>query len=378
MKTALIFDCYDDYKIRIKFIKEAMERSGYTVHVFYSDFDHYSKEYVKDKRTGIEYLHALEYKKNLSYARIRSHLAFAKTCVKKVEEFKDVSLIYVMVPPNSMCREFAGYRRRHPEVKLMYDLCDMWPETLPIDNMIKGLAAPVLRIWRNYRDRYIGEADCVLSECRMFTEHIKGQVEEDRLHTVYLCQEHHEQEAKVQEADRIGFLYCGSINNIVNIEMIANLLSEINKHKRAVLHIIGDGERKEAMVRMVQAAGVEVVAHGTVYSEAEKQKIYDKCQYGLNLMRSEVFVGLTMKSLDYMSHDLPLINNIQGDTWELVENRKIGINIENGKEKKAAGRLLAMGSEEYQEHCMNTENVFNTVFNQNIISHQLDRILEEL
>jgi hypothetical protein len=136
MKTALIFDCYDDYNIRIQYIQKAMIRAGYTVHIFFSDFDHYSKSYVTKKRDSIEYLHAREYTKNLSYARIHSHQVFAKTCVKKAEEYKDVSLVYVMVPPDSMCKEFAQYKQEHPGVKLMYDLCDMWPESLPVGNTI--------------------------------------------------------------------------------------------------------------------------------------------------------------------------------------------------------------------------------------------------
>jgi hypothetical protein len=48
------------------------------------------------------------YEKNLSYARIHSHILFSKTCVKKAEEYSDVSLIYAMVPPNSMCKDFAS------------------------------------------------------------------------------------------------------------------------------------------------------------------------------------------------------------------------------------------------------------------------------
>ena len=34
-----------------------------------------------------------------------------------------------------------------------------------------------------------------------------------------------------------------------------------------------------------------------------------------------------MKSIDYFSYGLPLINNIKGDTWEIVNDKGYGINI---------------------------------------------------
>jgi hypothetical protein len=38
-------------------------------------------------------------------------------------------------------------------------------------------------------------------------------------------------------------------------------------------------------------------------------------------------VGLSIKSIDYFSYGLPIINNIKGDTWNLVQNNKMGINV---------------------------------------------------
>ena len=44
------------------------------------------------------------------------------------------------------------------------------------------------------------------------------------------------------------------------------------------------------------------------------------------MMKPGVCVGLTMKSIDYFCYGLPLINNIPGDTWQLVEEHGIGVN----------------------------------------------------
>ena len=38
MKKALIFDTYDDYNIRIQYIKSALERNGYETMIYFAVF----------------------------------------------------------------------------------------------------------------------------------------------------------------------------------------------------------------------------------------------------------------------------------------------------------------------------------------------------
>ena len=44
------------------------------------------------------------------------------------------------------------------------------------------------------------------------------------------------------------------------------------------------------------------------------------------MMKSNVCVGLTMKSVEYLAFGLPILNTIRGDTWDLVEKEKVGYN----------------------------------------------------
>lgn len=51
-------------------------------------------------------------------------------------------------------------------------------------------------------------------------------------------------------------------------------------------------------------------------------------------MKDNVCVGLTMKSIDYFQHGLPIINNIQEDTTEIVKQYKVGLMLLMGILKK--------------------------------------------
>jgi len=113
----------------------------------------------------------------------------------------------------------------------------------------------------------------------------------------------------------------------VDIVAITSIIKEIKKIKPVELHIVGDGERKKEMIIASEKAGAIVFFHGKIYDRDEKQSIFDSCHYGLNIMKETVCVGLTMKSMDYMEFGLPMINNIHGDTWNLIEEEGIGFNI---------------------------------------------------
>lgn len=102
------------------------------------------------------------------------------------------------------------------------------------------------------------------------------------------------------------------------------------------VHIIGEGERREELVQAIRDAGAQAEFHGAIYDEAEKHRILTRCRFGLNLMRDSVCIGLTMKSVDYWKHDLPVINNIPADSARLVEAERIGLNLAPDTAKRIA------------------------------------------
>ena len=56
------------------------------------------------------------------------------------------------------------------------------------------------------------------------------------------------------------------------------------------------------------------------------QEIFDQCWFGINVLREDLAIGITMKSISYFRGGLPIINTVQGDTSRFVEECNIGIN----------------------------------------------------
>ena len=104
----------------------------------------------------------------------------------------------------------------------------------------------------------------------------------------------------------------------------------------------------------------------------DKQEIFDQCHFGLNIMKESVYVGLTMKSIDYFEASLPIINNIKGDTWAFVERNQIGINY-GPTTLLPAAELLDL---QKRRPCVRA--FFEAHFSEAVFAEKVDEILESL
>ena len=114
----------------------------------------------------------------------------------------------------------------------------------------------------------------------------------------------------------------------------------INQRKTVLLHLIGSGESLDKFQTVLKDKGIAVRFYVAVYEEEAKREIFSRCSFGINMMKPEVRVGITMKSVDYFCYGLPLINSIPGDTWELVERYGIGVNCRRERFLEAAEQIV--------------------------------------
>lgn len=296
------------------------------VTIITSDYSHFDKTRKVDRDAHSIYVPTKAYTKNLSIQRLISHHCLA------IDIFKIVSvefdLIWVLVPPNSFVKQAAKFKKQHPQIKVIFDVIDMWPETFPIQRF-KGTIP--FKYWRTLRDKNLSVADYVVTECDLFRNILINNVRPDRLTTLYLAREIKTFNPNLYlSTDELHLCYLGSINNIIDIQCISKIVETLSLKQSVVFHLIGDGEKKSELLANIVFPAVKIIDHGKVYDSDEKQKIFAQCHYGLNIMKPSVFVGLTLKSMDYFESGLPIINNIVGDTWKFIDRYKIGINTIDG------------------------------------------------
>lgn len=321
-QRVVIINCFETLEHRAELLKRYFTEQGHPVLVLTSNWQHFHKSVRTECPDGYEMIPTRPYHRNLSAERMASHHYFAKDVIARVEQLQPW-LLWVLVPPNTLAKCAARYKEMHPEVKLVFDIIDMWPETMPIS---KFKTLPPFTNWRNLRDDYLRYADAVVTECGLYQTVLRRKCAPEKMHTLYLARDLKRfSSCPNPPTDRTALCYLGSINNIIDIPCISKIIGAIDGD--VDLHIIGDGEKRQELIDSATAAGANVVFHGKVYDPGEKQQIMDRCHAGLNIMKDSVFVGLTMKSMDYFECGIPIINNIKGDTWQFVEQYGIGQNI---------------------------------------------------
>ena len=326
------------YEHRADQLFEHLRSKGFNVKVYTTDFDHMKKTKRDNVNPEYSVIHGIPYMKNISYARIRYHQRFAKDALKAIEN-ESADLLWVLVPSNSLTKSISKYKAKHPDTKLIFDVIDMWPETMPSKKLKK--IPFVNKIWANIRNRNIDNADLVLTECDLYQSILKDYVSSGKMKTLYLARRSYEINTTPNPPkDRYSLCYLGSVNNVIDIPAICKILSDLVKLKPVDLHIIGEGEKMDQFIDDAKTAGANVIYHGKVYDTYKKQQIFDECHFGINIMKPEVFIGLTMKSMDYFAGGLPIINNIKGDTWKFIEDNNIGVNYSGTVSEEQLGSVV--------------------------------------
>lgn len=373
-KQAYLISCSDHYDHRLHVADACLRSRGYETTYITSDFDHTAKTRFTCRVPGCVQLPARPYRKNLSLDRILSHRGFARDVFRYLEKLdRQPEVLVVQLPPNFLAHYAAKYKKRHPQVKLIFEIFDLWPETFP-GGKIKKLLAPVFRVWSAIRDRNLGAADFVVTECELFRQKLGLPAETSE--TVWLCAQKLDLEKPEPTLpdDALVLCYLGAINNVISIPDICELLRQLTPRKRVILHIIGKGERQAEFVEEAKAAGAEVIFHGPVYDGAQKLEIMNQCHFGLNIMKASVCVGLTMKSVDYFRFGLPIINNIPADTQKLVEERGVGVQWGPG----CAEKLLALTNGDCLRMRKDVDDLFCASFEKRQILAQYSAILDSM
>lgn len=329
-KKAVFISCFDSYDNRVRYFINVFEDKGYEIKYIFSDFDHIKKRYhEKWYKDGVR-IHVISYKKNISLNRLLSHFIFAKKTIRFIKTYKP-DFIYCMVPPNSLVKEIGKHRIKNRNIKLTFDVYDMWPESFPYSWNSVVLRIP-FEFWRNLRKKYIGNADLILSVSEEGKKRLVDESRGSRIEVIKPTVPAGEMPEYNPNDDEFTFCYLGMINYITDIDLGVSLLGTLAKEKKTVLHIIGEGQYLEKFVESLRQVGVEVICHGCIFDQSEKNKIFSICNMGLNIPREEIYSTMSLKAIEYMRVGLPFINSAKGEIRRIVDCDRIGINVETNIE----------------------------------------------
>lgn len=362
------------YESRAEAVGEFFEGKGFDVTWIFPDFDHLRKKTLKGDEEHHVYLHMMPYVSNLSVRRLLSIRNFSLDVGKYLENLYTAGigpdLLYVMIPANSLAAVVGRLHAKYG-VRVIFDLIDLWPESLPL-RRVESL--PPVNYWRSLRDENLDAAEIIFTECSLYQREL--HLDPGKSRTLYWFKE----KAAAAEAGMSisgrdmgepGIAYMGAVNHIIDIQLIIRILLAVREKRPVYLHVIGEGDGKSDFLKALCTAGIPFTDYGAVYDEHKKATILSHCRFGLNVMKENVHVGLTMKSIDYLSFGLPLINSIGGDTWEFVEKRGIGVNIDRSDVSSGAEEICRLMDRERQMLAADAQAVYREYFTRDAFNRTL-------
>ncbi|KKF42413.1 hypothetical protein AF63_05120 [Streptococcus uberis Ab71] len=375
-EKVVIVSYYRWWDKRQKYFYELYKNKGYDVVYYVSSFNHITKKNdILDIPETAEIIPTPIYYSNFSLKRVFSNIIFSIKVMKKIDDIKP-STIIVLLPSNILSTFIARYSKKN-NTKLIVDILDLWPESLPINKAQKIILNPLLSMWKYLRTYSIRESDLVILECKYYYEVLKNELCEKDSKILYLQKSNGTNLMQKNIDDVIKFVYLGSINHIIDIELMVDLLKKVNLRKNVYVDIIGTGEREDYFINLLNQNNIKFKFWGPIFDNEKKLSILSKAHFGLNIMKDNVAVGLTTKSVEYLESNLPLINSIPFDTEELIKEYGAGYNIKLIPNREFVNNIVNLTNYEYNILAKNSRDLFWDKFSTNNFKKKLSEILFE-
>lgn len=369
MKRACIISCFGYYELRAKYVENYLAENGYDSKLIFSNFDHIKKEKVKPFKKNVININVREYRSNISLDRIFSHIDFAKNVERYLNSQKPFDLVYCILPPNFLGGVIKKYKKQHQNVRVFFDVYDIWPESFPLPG------SKFIKPWANMRNDNLNIADGVFLECEHYKTVLKKYLPMERTHVMYLAKDDSVELHHVFDDSKIHFLYLGSINNIFDLKGTLEILTKVNQKRKVDIHIIGDGKKRTEFLSELKRHHIEFVYHGMVFDQDKKEKIFKKCDFGLNVYKRSCEIGLTMKSLDYFQYGIPVISKNIYDTGEIIELKGTGFNVKDGELNSCVRDIVTMTKDKWDACHAATIEVFQEMFSKDAVARILRNVL---
>jgi hypothetical protein len=171
--------------------------------------------------------------------------------------------------------------------------------------------------------------------------------------------------------DELWICYAGSLGNSYDFDVLLYAVCKLNQVCKYRLLFIGGGDKRNYLEEKIEALGLYGFITGMVsYSDYLKYLSY--CDIGINIFKQNTFVVHSYKFNDYIASNLFILNNLLGETAELIDSYKIGRNF-NFSDHLLADVLrdTCENWDIYKNYRNNTVQVINEVLDKSIIYPQV-------
>lgn len=342
--------------------------------VLYSNFSHSLKKFRYFKNKDFKPINTIAYTSSLSLRRIFSYILFALKVLVYLKK-KNPDMIYVNLPPNMLT--LSVFIARKKNTKIIIDIIDLWPESFP-DNgnpVLKLIISFISKIFKPIRNYAIKNSDYCIAECDYFFKKLNLSIKESS--KVIHLKKFGDSSIPLNEPEKdLSIAYVGNIGNIYDFQSLITILKRVGSIRPVMLHIIGEGPEKESLLRKLQTNNINFKYHGSSFDENFKRSVISSCWFGYNGFKKNVEVGLSYKTIDYLSYGTPLLSSLNKstDTFKLLNKNGVGINFDSEKLEEVIKEISIISESDILRMKMKALSVFKKEFSADSYFKEMDEV----
>lgn len=315
---------------------------------------------------------------------VLNYLSFAINAKRQVKSLKDkfdVVLCY-QLSPVTMLSPAVCYAKKHKVPLICYCL-DIWPESAL--GMLKNKRNIIYAFLKRISKHLYSHCDRILVTSKPFIDYFNMLgIEKRKLH--YLPQHADSSYLKIdmtaEDDHTIDFMYAGNMGKGQTLEVIVQAVKMIDKKKKFLVHMVGDGSNRSELQKMVDELSLsdKFVFYGNQKRES-MPKFYKKADVLLLTLRGDNFVGNTMpgKLQTYMTIGKPIFAAINGAAAEVIADSECGACVAAG-DAQGLSNLMAEfidNSQKYAECGKRAKEYFSQNFTLEIYTDRLEYQINE-
>lgn len=294
---------------------------GFHSRVICSDFSHATRSKRLFDSPDVVQLPTITYSGSLTLRRLLSHFAFSLMTFFSLVDLSP-RVVYCNVPPNGLLWIATLYVKVFRR-KLVVDVVDIWPEALTGANPKLASFSGVFKFAGTLARLPMRWSDYVVLECEKF----KGFISAGGVPTKVISLSKAAEGRTLPPTESLSIAYLGGLGNIYDFDSLFKMISEVRKVRDVEVHLLGDGPMRNEFIHQCSLLDITTFDHGVSFDECYKYESLAGCWFGFNMYHSDEFIGLSYKSVDYLSFGLPLLNSLSGDLHSVVEQFNAGKNV---------------------------------------------------
>ncbi|HKY05510.1 MAG TPA: glycosyltransferase family 4 protein [Blastocatellia bacterium] len=285
-------------------------------------------------------------------SQMRSYLSFIPAAFRSGLRAKKVDVVITTSPPIFTAIP-AMYLAKLYGAKLVFDVRDLWPDELTTYGGIPEDSLAV-RMIRAIERRAYAAADCVLGTTRAILDTVveRGVPRENAFYLPNgadldifrpLPRKNHVAD-EYPFKDRFVVMYSGLFGIKHGLEVLLEAAERLKAHKDIVFFLLGNGARREALIKWVEDRGLDNVIIGNERPINDVPYLLARADACFAAVRPEPYPKkvISVKVFEYLACERAVVGALSGESARVLEESQGGIVVPPGDSLATAEAILSL------------------------------------